>query len=99
MAITYGFICGMCGKKYGIFVPKARLYAADGDQADLNFWQQVDDQEEAAGEILKNKALAKQIGAKFIDSRETDSFRCQGCGHTWLIDLIVTAFDPKFFDG
>jgi hypothetical protein len=91
MAINQLIICKMCGKKYQIYIPKAKLYAVEGVKEEvMSFWRQVDFQEEAAGAITASELSAKYTRMEFIDSRGMEFFRCR-CGKTWRMEAVTKA--------
>jgi len=92
MAINQLITCKMCGKKYQIFIPRAKLYAVEGvPEEELSFWRRVDFEDEVTGGIIASEVSADRAGAEFIDSRGMEFFRCRGCGSFWRMDALIKA--------
>ena len=78
-----------CGQPYIVYVPKKLILEEGGGFGPeiIKAAEEIDERERKSGEIEVMKKVAKNIGAKFIDTRVSRVLNCK-CGE---------AYDPLSF--
>ena len=76
MALNLMYQC-KCGEKSMVYVPKQKAYGESTGEP--GYWQAIDAEEEADGEIEAAKVVASAFGSRFIDGRQAEDFVCSGC--------------------
>ena len=81
MALTTVVGC-KCGQMYQVYIPKAVIFGQWRQDTSCD-WEEIDQEEEADGEIELLQRAAEQMGHKFIDLRDQERIQCRGCGD-WI---------------
>ena len=69
-----------CGQFFSVYVPKVVLGRLTAEtQEEVSELEAMDAEEESQGEIKGAEGLAKAMGFKFVDSRQSETYHCQ-CG-------------------